>query len=103
MCGIVGLFFKDAGLETSLGALFAPMLVSLSDRGPDSTGFAVYGAKIPAQTKLTLRGRAETDFDALAARLGEAVGADVAVTRRDTHAAIAVASDKAVRLASELE
>ena len=42
MCGIVGLFLKDASLESRLGALVAPMLVALSDRGPDSTGFAVY-------------------------------------------------------------
>ena len=42
MCGIVGLFAKDPGIEAQLGAHLAVMLASLSDRGPDSAGFAVY-------------------------------------------------------------
>ena len=44
MCGIVGLFLKDPTLEPELGRLTAGMLATLSDRGPDSAGFAVYGA-----------------------------------------------------------
>ena len=44
MCGIVGLFLKDPKLEGELGALLAGMLGTLCDRGPDSAGFAVYGA-----------------------------------------------------------
>ena len=35
MCGIVGLFLKDRGLEPRLGELLSDMLVSMSDRGPD--------------------------------------------------------------------
>src|SRR5258706_9893604 len=55
MCGIVGLFLKrdDAGHE--LGRLLAGMLGEMADRGPDSTGFAVYGDSAPAGTvKATL-------------------------------------------------
>ena len=44
MCGIVGLFLKDRSLEPELGALLAGMLGTMCDRGPDSAGFAVYGA-----------------------------------------------------------
>ena len=44
MCGIVGLFLKDKSLEPELGALLSEMLVSLSDRGPDSAGIAIYGS-----------------------------------------------------------
>jgi methylamine---glutamate N-methyltransferase subunit A len=33
MCGIVGLFLKDAKLEAELGALTAGMLTTLCDRG----------------------------------------------------------------------
>ena len=36
MCGVVGLLLKDPGLEPELGALLTPMIVALSDRGPDS-------------------------------------------------------------------
>jgi glutamate synthase domain-containing protein 1 len=42
MCGIVGLFLKNPGLEASLGAWLAPMLTGMGERGPDSAGFAVY-------------------------------------------------------------
>ena len=42
MCGIVGLFLKDASLEAKLGAYLAPMLIGMSERGPDSAGFAIY-------------------------------------------------------------
>ena len=44
MCGIVGLFLKDKSLEPKLGAMLSEMLVSLSDRGPDSAGIAIYGS-----------------------------------------------------------
>ena len=103
MCGIVGLFLKDASLESRLGALIAPMLVALSDRGPDSTGFAVYGTGSPGQTKFTLRGRVETDFDEIAAQLGGSLGEVLAVTRRDTHAVLAVPSARADLVPSGLE
>ena len=43
MCGIVGLFLKDQSLQPQLGTLLAEMLVTMSDRGPDSAGIAVYG------------------------------------------------------------
>src|SRR5215813_4088830 len=103
MCGIVGLFLKDTSLESRLGALVAPMLVALSDRGPDSTGFAVYGTGSPSQTKFSLRGRADTDFDEIAAQLGGSLGEVLAVTRRDSHAVLTVPSTKADLVPSGLE
>ena len=42
MCGIVGLFLKDKSLESDLGNMLTDMLVTMSDRGPDSAGIAVY-------------------------------------------------------------
>ncbi len=60
MCGIVGLFLKNERLEPRLGALVSDMLVVLSDRGPDSAGFAVYGAGDADRVKLTLRDERET-------------------------------------------
>jgi methylamine---glutamate N-methyltransferase subunit A len=55
MCGIVGLFLKNPDLEPELGRHTATMLEVLSDRGPDSTGFAIYSVSSPGQVKLTLR------------------------------------------------
>ncbi len=93
MCGIVGLFLKDPALEPELGALLAAMLGVMSDRGPDSAGFAVYGAGQEGRIKLTLRGTAATDFHALVAELARAVQADVGLLRRDTHALITLPGD----------
>ena len=42
MCGIVGLYLKTPALEPDLGRLFTPMLIEMSDRGPDSAGIAIY-------------------------------------------------------------
>jgi len=55
MCGIVGLFFKAPEPEHRLGARLAEMLVEMSERGPDSAGFAVYRNPVAgACTKLTV-------------------------------------------------
>lgn len=62
MCGIVGLYLKNPALENQLGALFAPMLLAMTDRGPDSAGFAIYGDEVAEDwIKLTLQS-AETDY-----------------------------------------
>jgi methylamine---glutamate N-methyltransferase subunit A len=42
MCGIVGLLLKDKRLRPRLGELMVPMLIGMSDRGPDSAGLAVF-------------------------------------------------------------
>jgi len=56
MCGIVGLYLKNDNYESKLGELFEPMLVAMTDRGPDSAGFAIYGDDVSDDwVKLTLR------------------------------------------------
>jgi methylamine---glutamate N-methyltransferase subunit A len=55
MCGIAGIFLKTALLEPRLGSMLSGMLTTLSNRGPDSAGFAVYGHGSNDQIKLTLR------------------------------------------------
>ena len=42
MCGIVGLLIKNPSLRSSLGELMVPMLIGMSQRGPDSAGLAVF-------------------------------------------------------------
>ena len=42
MCGIIGLLIKDPALRPRLGALMVPMLVGMTERGPDSCGLAVF-------------------------------------------------------------
>lgn len=89
MCGIVGLFLKDKALEPQLGSLLAGMLEVMTDRGPDSAGFAVYGAGDADHLKLTVRG---TDLDRVAA----AMGVDGIV--RDSHLVLAFAKDQEERV-----
>ena len=90
MCGIVGLYLKNPALEDQLGALFAPMLIEMTDRGPDSAGFAIYGDEVAdGKIKLTLQ-HANTNFawNDLAARLGEELGGDVDLMQNATAAVI---------------
>ncbi|MBD2459524.1 class II glutamine amidotransferase [Oscillatoria sp. FACHB-1407] len=47
MCGIVGLLIKKPELRDSLGELMVPMLIGMSDRGPDSAGLAVFTETLP--------------------------------------------------------
>ncbi len=47
MCGIVGLLIKKPEWRESLGELMVPMLIGMSDRGPDSAGLAVFTATLP--------------------------------------------------------
>jgi glutamate synthase domain-containing protein 1 len=94
MCGIVGLFLKNPALEPQLGALTARMLGTMCDRGPDSAGFAVYGEGSEGAIKLTLRGPAGTDFEALVLAMREA-GIPVALAVRDTHAVLSLPGDRA--------
>jgi methylamine---glutamate N-methyltransferase subunit A len=55
MCGIAGLFLKTPSLEAQLGSMMSGMLAVLSERGPDSAGFAIYGSGTRDLVKLTLR------------------------------------------------
>src|SRR6266704_6721061 len=90
MCGIVGLFLKDPKLEPQLGALLAGMLCALCDRGPDSAGFAVYGAESPGSVKLTLRAPEWFDFSGLQHQLAAICASPPAYDVRDTHAVVTV-------------
>jgi methylamine---glutamate N-methyltransferase subunit A len=53
MCGIAGLIHR--GGATSVGKEMTAMLLSLRHRGPDSTGFAVYGASTPNEYVMRLK------------------------------------------------
>lgn len=70
MCGIVGLFAKSVAIEAELGAHLMDMLAAMTDRGPDSAGFAICASDRVDMMKLTLRQPAESDPDALLSQLG---------------------------------
>ena len=42
MCGIIGLLMKKPAMRARLGELMTPMIVGMTDRGPDSAGVAIF-------------------------------------------------------------
>jgi len=95
MCGIVGLFLKDKSLEPKLGALLSEMLISMTDRGPDSAGIAIYGGGQAKRSKITVQSPSpEADFKGLDEELSKAIGGKVSQIVKSTHAVIDVATDK---------
>ena len=94
MCGIVGLFLKDRSLEPQLGTLLSEMLITMTDRGPDSAGIAIYGSPQSGRAKVTIQSASpKTDFDGLGRDL-ENAGVPAAVKVKSTHAVIEVDSHR---------
>ncbi len=95
MCGIVGLLVKQPGLRNRLGELMVPMLIGMTERGPDSAGLAVYTAPVAANChKLSLyRGQHEVDW----ALLLETLAGDISGTHEmritGNHAVLTTAAD----------
>ena len=91
MCGIVGLFLKNAALEAQLGAWLAPMLIGMSERGPDSAGFAVYRPPAAGCTvKLTLHHPDERyPWETLRHELATTLDARVEAEVRASHCVLA--------------
>ena len=102
MCGIVGLFLKDKKLEPELGHMLTDMLVTMTDRGPDSAGIAIYAADTDNMGKLTVQSDTpESDFDGLSDAIKEATNVTVSIRVKDTHAILempenAIASIRAI-------
>ncbi len=92
MCGIVGLFLKDKALEPELGALLSSMLCVMTDRGPDSAGFAIYGDGRQGLVKLSLRPGDDLDTARLATDIGSIIGSSPPVTKKATHTVIEIPS-----------
>ena len=74
MCGIVGLYLKNDKYQSRLGELFSPMMIAMTERGPDSAGFAIYGDAVDSGIKFTLRHEDENyDWEKLAKDIEEAL------------------------------
>ncbi|MDB5446908.1 MAG: glutamine amidotransferase class-II [Phenylobacterium sp.] len=92
MCGIVGLFLKRAELEPKLGAMVSDMLGVMSDRGPDSAGFAIYGAGAPERVKLTLRVNG-TPAEVLSGQFEASFAQAAELSVRDRHAVLSIPAE----------
>jgi glutamate synthase domain-containing protein 1 len=96
MCGIVGLYLKDKSLEPELGAMLSSMLCVMTDRGPDSAGFAIYGQGNSDQVKLSLRTALDFDVSRLETELADVSGGRPTVTKRATHTLLTIPVGKEV-------
>jgi glutamate synthase domain-containing protein 1 len=99
MCGIAGIFLKDRSLEPMLGGMLASMLAPLSDRGPDSAGFAVYGEPTQHHVKLTLRAPDGYDFQDLLRAIGPTA---VPPQTHDTHVVITIPVERQDAVLAEI-
>jgi amidophosphoribosyltransferase len=91
MCGIVGLFLKDKNLEPELGMMLSDMLVTMTDRGPDSAGIAIYGNDEKSDGKITIQSNnPEEDFKNLGKDISTIAGSSVSLKIKSTHAVLNV-------------
>ena len=97
MCGIVGLYLKNAELQAQLGKMFQPMLVEMSSRGPDSAGVAIYRNPVKAgQTKFSLaHNDPEISWKTLETELAATHQCDVSVYPVATHCILVTDADEA--------
>ena len=95
MCGIAGLFIKNEALEPRLGALLEEMTISLTGRGPDSAGFALYTKAENGKVKLSVIGADGVDLKEVGQQLAAELGVEVDTSVRHTNAIYTVPSDSA--------
>ena len=88
MCGIVGLLVKKAALRKHLGEWMVPMLIGMTERGPDSSGMAVFGEPVAKKLRKLSLYCADPNF---AWR-----GLNRAVTKQFEHATLAVDANHGV-------
>ena len=97
MCGIVGLYLKNAELQAQLGKMFQPMLVEMSSRGPDSAGVAIYRNPVKAgQTKFSLaHNDLEFSWKTLETELAATLQCSVSIKTVGTHCILVTDADEA--------
>ena len=95
MCGIVGLLVKNPRLRDQLGALMVPMLVGMTERGPDSAGLAVYGEPVADYMhKISLySGEHAVDWAELLRRIAEEFPQEHQIAAHGNHAVLTTAGD----------
>lgn len=102
MCGIVGLLVKTPALRERLGELMVPMLIGMTERGPDSAGLAVFTDPLPeSERKISVySGLTEdgADFNwlGLSHDLKSHLGTTVGVEAKGNHAILKTSLDPEV-------
>ena len=85
MCGVVGLLLRDRSLDPRLGSMLVSMIQALDERGPDSSGIAVYsdhdgaGSLRQRRLRISLGSDDPVDWDGVRGMLAAKYGSDVDV------------------------
>jgi len=98
MCGIVGLLLKKPELRDQLGELMTPMLIGMTDRGPDSAGVAIFGDALPRGYKISLFWResgGEPDWQRLTKEFSAAFPGAERTQTTGRHAVLVTSADPA--------
>ena len=104
MCGIVGLFAKNAELQSQLGMHLERMLITMSDRGPDSAGLAIYGTTAVGKTKLTVQSSLpDSEFPHLQTVLEAQFPRAIEVQTIETHAVVSIDKDASDRVVEVIQ
>lgn len=97
MCGIVGLLVKKPALRPRLGELMVPMLIGMTERGPDSAGLAVFteplgedARKISLYSGMSEEG-ADFNWLGLGHELKAHLGVEAKIAAQDNHAILTAA------------
>jgi len=96
MCGIVGLLVKNPALKSRLGELMVPMLIGMTERGPDSAGLAVFTDPLAeGERKISLYSGLTEDGDdfnwlGLGHELKLHLGVDAKISPQGNHAILTV-------------
>jgi len=87
MCGIVGLYLKNPKLQPKLGAMFKPMIIEMTNRGPDSAGVAIYRNPVKKnQIKFSLaHDDSAFDWKKLVAGLEKALKSEATIKKIGNH------------------
>lgn len=99
MCGIVGLLIKKEPLRVHLGEWMVPMLIGMTERGPDSAGLAIFSTPLPTgQHKVSLYSGLTTegaDFNwtSMQHHAEETLGISSTIQHGDNHAILTFTGD----------
>lgn len=90
MCGIVGLLVKTPSMRDQLGEMMLPMLVGMSERGPESAGLAVFTAPVAEDRRKfsVYAGAVAPQWDEFALAAGRDLGEGTKVSVQANHAVV---------------
>ncbi len=88
MCGIVGLLVRNPEMRDTIGKLMLPMLIGMTERGPDSAGLAMFGAPVANDERKfsVYSGTEDFDWENLATDFEKSLNSKASIEAKTNHA-----------------